>query len=183
MLPSLLREVDRLGFEVFTTGDLNLNLIAQRARVGARGRGELPDLLSVEYRERGAWTSRSWPCSTVPGWSGLERPANPGGVAVLRPGQYRQAYSRGLHKGRPALVQVGPVTIQRDSDHDRIVDPGAVTYDGWFGINIHDDVGLGSEASEGCIVIGVESRNELLELVQRAELRWGGKFTLTLIEV
>lgn len=178
-MPALLREVARLGHAVFDGGDLDLNLVGQRS--ASRRAGELDDLLSVVCRRNGAWVEHAWPCSLDPGRRYLRDPINPRGAAIIAPGQYRRAYELGLHRGRPALVQVGPVTVRRDGDLDETLEPG-VAETGLFGVNIHDDAGVGAEASAGCTVLGRDHLAELLSIVRLAVPLWGPLLTFTVVE-
>lgn len=67
------------------------------------------------------------------------------GMAMLQPGVW--LYGTGLHKGREAFRQCGPVTVLRDGNPD---------YEdtGWFAIDLHDGGGdeddVGTTWSEGC---------------------------------
>lgn len=158
--------------------ELSLNLIGQRS--SERRAGALDDLLSVVWLERGRWCELAWPCSLDPGRFYLARPINPRGTAILAPGQYRDAYALGTHRGRPALVQVGPVTVRRDGDRDELLEPG-VAESGLFGINVHDDAGAGAEASAGCTVLPRAFLDELLELVRRAVPVQGPRLTYTVV--
>jgi hypothetical protein len=55
--------------------------------------------------------------TTDPGVFWLESPMTGRGTAILKQGQYRDAYALGLHRSKtPALVQVKPVTVLIDSD-------------------------------------------------------------------
>lgn len=80
----------------------------------------------------------SWDITTDPGTFWLESPGNKMGTACLALGQYRGAYRYGLHKGKPALVQVKNVKVYRDNDKSKThdMDPNTIT-EGVYGINIH----------------------------------------------
>jgi len=61
-----------------------------------------------------------------------------GGVAVLKPGQYINTWSLGLHRGMyTAWTQVKPVVVYRDADKDGKSEKTEVTQRGLFGINVH----------------------------------------------
>lgn len=141
--PAALREVIAAGYVIFDGGLFDLNLILRR-------REEDPDEIVVCYRSgSGGWTTESFPCSTLPSARYLVDPINPKGTAILAPGQHRGAYSRGLHRGRPSIVQTGKVTVYRDDDRDAIAETeGRPRETGYFGINIHTDRG----GSAGCIL-------------------------------
>src|SRR4029453_17795606 len=75
-----------------------------------------------------------------PGATYTNKPMNPKGCAHLcrldeRGKPYRYVF--GLHKGKPALSQGGPVIVVRDRDRDGNAESGEPRETGWFGINIH----------------------------------------------
>ena len=77
-------------------------------------------------------------CTTNPGTHWLKNLLNPSGCAVLKPGQYVDAYQLGLHQGKyEALVQRKPVTVYRDGDKDDTAEEQGKEDTGLFGINIH----------------------------------------------
>jgi hypothetical protein len=98
------------------------------------------------------------------------RPDGQAGLAQLvettKGGVYR--YQLGIHtpskpNRRPALVQHGPVTINRDgADTTRA---GRIET-GFFGINIHNLIGS-TTGSEGCQTLTPEQMQELLAFVRR----------------
>lgn len=179
MLPALLRRVASLGHRVFE-GEGNPNLIVQRSPEVDAGLED--DLLSLVLFDRGRWVERAWPCSADPGRHFLAHPVHPDGALVLAEGQNRGSHARGLHKGRAALVQVGPIAFRRDYNRNAILDPGgAVLVEAGHGANVHDDAGLGAEASAGCVVAPKAAILELLELLAATEARWGKAITLTVI--
>lgn len=74
--------------------------------------------------------------SVDPGSTYTKRPTNPDGCFHLVNGIYR--YTPGLHRGKPALRQAGPVRGWRDRDRDYIHDVSEKEHDpGYIGINIH----------------------------------------------
>lgn len=181
MYPALLRRVIAAGHRVFTGGAYDLNMIAQRSDVVQSG--SLDDLLSIAYKDhKGVWHTVDIPATCDPGRTFLRKPINPLGTAIIAPGQYPASHRLGSHKGRPALVQNGPVTVRRDNDRDEIIEPGNVLYTGSFGINIHDDAGAGADASAGCIVVSREHIQLILDLVAEQARNGRGKtVTLTVL--
>lgn len=126
-------------------------------------------------------------CTTDPGeyhlLHGLEK-----GTAVLKPGQYVDAYALGKHQGKyPALVQVAPVTVYRDVTKDMTLDYTREET-GMFGINIHRaNPSVTSKQvdkwSAGCTVIASPNDfDELMYLAGRHERSGYGRFTYTLLE-
>jgi hypothetical protein len=176
-LPHPLELVMDRGWLVFTA-PRSANLVA------VRGPGKAGDWDGVLYlawvdTDGAGWTIHAWPCATRPGRVFLERPMNPLGTAVLEPGQYRKSHRQGLHKGRPALVQVGPVTVRRDGDQDALVEPGRQTYNGLFGVNIHDVTSPDHLA--GCIGLSPLHTAHLLRAFSSLTATQGQDVTLTLV--
>lgn len=184
-LDDIRRVMARKGYAFFERGDYNVNIIGIRNSLTVTNKFD--DTLILAYKVSGEWHVDYIPCTTDPGKGPME---NPGvkGRAVLKPGQYRGAFSLGLHKGRQkALVQTGPVTVYRDKNGDRTLD-----YDnpdtGLFGINIHwsstthDSVQV-DNWSEGCQVgTGAEDYNVFINLLTESASRYGKTFTYTLLE-
>ena len=83
--------------------------------------------------------------TTSPSVYFLENPMNSVSAGILKNGQYKDAYSIGLHRNKyQALVQVKPVTVMRDSDRNSYLDFFAPTQTGLFGINIHHGSNAGA---------------------------------------
>ncbi len=61
--------------------------------------------------------------TTTPGEYYLVHPMRPSqGCAMMAPGQYRGAYTRGLHEGKQAIRHHKKVKYYRENDHDRELD-------------------------------------------------------------
>ncbi|MDI7267642.1 MAG: hypothetical protein QME96_06580 [Myxococcota bacterium] len=188
-------ECKRLGYAWFTSGDLNLNVVAVRNLPGRPN--EFDDLLTCSYRAGGVWVVRAWPCTTDPGLYWLRNPGRTAGTAILKPGQYRGSHVVGRHKGAyPALVQDRPVAVYRDANRDEKPDyTGVPVETGMFGINVHAsdddpfdtaDRGAGRPVekwSAGCVVFATSAEyREWWSLVTQAACIYGPRFSLTLLE-
>lgn len=75
------------------------------------------------------------PGTVDPGATWAKRPQNPRGTAHLVPGVW--TYELGLHKGKRAFVQAGPVTVRRDRDRDGRPENTEPLDSGFFGVNGH----------------------------------------------
>ena len=172
-LPPILHHIKQLGHVVFTEGEYNLNMIAIR-------RADRSDDLAVAYKHRGAWRVEWFSATTEPAPKYLENPINRKGCAILALGQYRSSHAFGLHRGRPAVCQVAPVTVHRDNDGDAIPNTKTTpTESGLFGINIHDDRG----GSAGCILTEITTIGHLRRLLEaQAQSGHGKRVTLTVIQ-
>jgi hypothetical protein len=109
------------------------------------------------------------------------------GTAMLKEGQYIDAYKQGLHKGQyTALVQDKPVTTYRDYDRNAVFDFGQKETTGNYGINIHK-AGADSQNvdkwSAGCQVFQKsEDFQEFMQLSDKHKANYGNKYTYTLLD-
>jgi hypothetical protein len=167
----------------------NLNIIGVRNSDGQPNKFD--DAMFVLWRYGGEWNMRRFRITTEPGRAYLgQKMGNTKGTAILKPNQYRGCWSVGKHRNKyTALVQVGPVTVYRDTDKDGKPETDGMKEDtGYFGINIH----RASEAHEsatvdnwsaGCQVFANPIEfDEFMDLVLSAEAIWGNRFTYTLLE-
>jgi hypothetical protein len=177
-LPYPLELAHNAGLPIFTAVK-SPNLIAIR---GPGGPGVWDGLLTLSYRDgvKSGWLTYSWPCATRPGTPFLRSPMNGAGTAILAPGHNPLSHRRGLHKGRPALVQREPVVVYRDNDRDNVVELHGQTVKGLFGINIHDIRHPNDLA--GCIGVSPEHIGELLAAYDRTVAFAGPDISLTLVE-
>lgn len=175
-LPLHLELVRARGLRVFE-GVRSCNLVVVR---GPGNPGEWDGLATVSYRDTASsgWTCYSWPCATRPGVPYLTSPMNPKGGATIEPGQYSLSHRRGLHHGRPALVQVREVAVRRDADRDAVLEPGALDV-GLFGVNVHDVASPSGLA--GCIGLSPVHMAELLDVYDDLAPHQGADVSLTLV--
>ena len=106
--------------------------------IGVRSKANLKnqfdDLIAVINGNSITW----YTCTTNPGTHWLKNLLNPKGAAILRPGQYLDCWSLGMHQGKyKALVQVKPITVYRDNNLNDLAEITAIIETGLFGINIH----------------------------------------------
>ncbi len=108
--------------------------------VGIRSKNSVPDKfddLFYIFENYGIIDGPFW-CTTNPGKHWLNNLLNPRGAALLKPGQYLDAWKVGQHQGKyTALVQAKPVTVYRDKDLDDLAEITDYEETGLFGINIH----------------------------------------------
>ena len=97
------------------------------------------DSIFVFYKDdNNNWIDKEYPATTDTGTYWLKNPMSNLGTAMLKEGQYVDAYKQGYHKGEYlALVQDKPVTTYRDYDRDAIFDIFTKETTGNYGINIH----------------------------------------------
>jgi len=180
---------EELGHVFFDKGAYNLNLYGIRNGYGSVN--EFNDVLGVAYRdEQGNEIVLEHKGTTDPGsWWLRNRMGNPNGTFILAPGQYRDCWSIGKHKGYEALVQVGsPFKGWRDNDQDGQLDPEGKLYRDVTGLNMHttswlkqvDKVGA---YSAGCQVRQyTEAHEHIMKLCRKSADFYGNSFSYTLIE-
>jgi hypothetical protein len=160
-----------------------LNIYAERRRPYKVN--EFNDLLFVSYLQNQHWVEYKFKITTLPGRHWLTTLMNQRGTAILKPGQYLNAYRLGLHKGAPALVQCAPMTVYRDDDLDEDFDLGKQET-GIFGINIHRASAFAhfvNSWSAGCQVFQSEKDFEFfMDLCMARAGLSAGRFNYTLFE-
>lgn len=126
-IDELKQEFKRLGYQF-----LDFHIVGVRSKANLPN--EFDDMIGVVNGDKVFWYTGT----TNPGTHWLKNLMNPKGTALLKPGQYTDAWKLGLHKGEyKALVQCKSITVYRDKDRDAIAEETAVTDTGMFGINIH----------------------------------------------
>jgi hypothetical protein len=189
-LTEIMQAIKQKGYTVYEQ-PFELNIVGIRKNSNISNRFD--DSITVFYKNReGNWQWFSWPATTDPGTYWLKNPDAPKGTAILKSGQYRNAYIIGLHRGKyTALVQRGPnpVTVMRDYNRDNVLDFNTgKEQTGYFGINIHHASVNGTTKtidrySAGCQVFAnISDFNVFMTLVQRHKTLYGNKFTYTLID-
>jgi hypothetical protein len=185
----LIDSLRSLGHKVFT-GDAkphNLNI------VGVRNQDSTPnafdDKMHVFWKFENKWTHKTYQVTTDPGTYYLNNPMNVDGTAIMKEGQYLNAYKFGKHRQKyTALVQAQPVTVIRDFDRDSEHDfDSGLEQTGFFYIHIHHASYSGKSSrvdkwSAGCQVFAdIKEYDEFINLCRIAQSNWGDTFTYTLI--
>lgn len=171
----------------------DLNVIGIRrpaATAWASGRPDVFDdtILWAFTHPKGVGVALKAPVTTDPTRRWLRTPLNPGGCAVLEPGHYPGSHRLGLHRGRAALEQAGPMRIRRDANRNDAIDALGPVIDAPAAtkINIHDAIGAdaGDAASAGCQVFRyTQHLNALLGAVrEQAKAGRGDRISYTLID-
>lgn len=160
--------------------------------VGVRNAQSQPnkfdDSIFVFYKDdKNNWVEKEYPATTDTGMFYLLNPISDLGAAMLKEGQYLNAYKQGLHKGQYlALVQDKPVTTYRDYDRDAIFDVFTKESTGMYGINIHK-AGANSQDvdnwSAGCQVFQKSADfDEFMDMTTKHRNLYSNSFTYTLID-
>lgn len=184
-MKAILRHKD---FEIYTR-PYELNIVGLRSKSVEPNRFD--DEIHVFYKVSTLnWQYHIFRATTDPGTFWLRQPMQPQGTAILSEGQYRGAYSLGLHQGKYlALVQSGRVTIIRDYNRDAVLDfnNGQKTT-GLYGINVHRANAQGvtkavDRNSAGCQVFeNVKDFDLFIGLCQKHKQLYGNHFTYSLID-
>lgn len=165
-LPSLFEKAnEKFGYKINKTGKLNIWIVRRDNYKVDRNTFDDVEVL-FWYRDAGkgriSATFTQLACTSTPGTDNLLKPVNKKGTAILKPGQYPNAWTLGKHQGKyEALVQCGNFTVIRDNNKNDIPGDDPNYYEETattFGINNHRAsqwnilpwVGL---YSAGCVVI------------------------------
>lgn len=137
------------------------------------------------------WAYLVFKITTDPGTYWLKNPMNPQGTAILKTGQYKDAYRIDKHRGKYyALCQRNAkVTVVRDYDRDAVLDfYNGREETGMFGINIHRARKAGEtytidRYSAGCQVFkNANDFNFFMKMCEVHKKLYGNTFTYTLID-
>jgi hypothetical protein len=163
--------------------------------VGIRNTSTTPnkfdDTMYVFWKDdKNLWQGKFYTVTTDPGTYWLKNPMSKLGAAILKEGQYVDAYKIGLHKGEyKALVEQKPVTVIRDYDRNAVLDfNNGKEEKGNFGINIHRAGAKGSSInvdkwSAGCQVFeNADDFANFLTLAEKHSGLYGNNFTYTLVD-
>jgi hypothetical protein len=173
------------GYSFFEKGDYNLNIIGIR-KVSDQIDNLFDDTLFLAYKVEDRFNVQQFDITTQPGAYYMKNPMNKLGTAILVPGQYKGAYTIGLHQGKyEALRQSGLLKVYRDNDRDTTYDYQNITDSVNDGINIHK-AGRASKKidnwSAGCQVLAYSADFDILMgLANRSAKLYSDKFTYTLL--
>ncbi len=187
-LETTLSAMGNKGYRIFRneTG-FDLNIVGIRTKELQANRFD--DFLTIFYRIHGEWLFNVFKCTTDPGAYWLKNPMSGKGTAILKEGQYRNAYRVGKHRGQyEALVQNSPLTVIRDVTRDKKLDlKSGHEETGMFGINIHraskfhESIQV-DKWSAGCQVICDPAQYQFfMKLCRLGRESFGNSFTYTLL--
>ncbi len=188
-LNNIIKSAEKLGYKIDKTPN-KLNIIGVR-NSNATSQEKFDDLIAYfTYDKNGNLVGKVVPGTTDPSTVFLKSPINVKGAAILKSGQYKDAYQIGLHRGKyEALVQTKPVTVIRDDDRNALINYFAPTQTGLYGINIHKSTkGKNNEDiigvdSAGCQVFrNIPDFMDMMRMAQTSRKNHGNSFTYTLID-
>lgn len=176
------------GYKVYDK-PYQLNIIGVRSDATISNRFD--DTLHVIFKnDKNVWERYHYNITTDPGTYWLQHPMQVDGTAILKQGQYVDAYRIGLHRGQyKALVEAKPITVIRDYDRNAVLDfNNGKESTGNYGVNIHRSSIHGvsktvGKWSAGCQVF---EKNEdfihFMSLCEKHRLHHGNRFTYSLID-
>lgn len=179
-----------------TINKLNYKWFYDRPNIiGIRTTLQVPDVfndfLCLVYFDNGKEVLKTYLITTEPGVHYQKKLLNANGCAVMKVGQYENAYSCGFHQNKTdhrALIQTGKITVIRDKDLDGIAGNSGTEDTGYFGVNIHGANKLTktdkiANWSAGCNVFAIwKDKEEFVTICEGFKNITGNKFTLTLIK-
>jgi hypothetical protein len=190
-LQDVVDEVKKLDYEI-DSRPYKLNVVGIRNPNVAVPENYEDNIAYFYYDNNGNLQGKIAEATTTPSVYYLNTPiaGSSGGTAIMKQGQYKNAYAIGMHKGKyEALVQVKPITVIRDDDRNSILNYFGKTYTGLYGVNIHrstasyasqDKIGFDSA---GCQVFRfVDDFNDMMKLAKQSRDKYGNEFTYTLID-
>lgn len=184
----------------YASGNLDLNIVGIRSTTSQSN--SFDDRMIVAYLDKvGQQVLKEYPMTTDPGKPWLLKPLDPGGCAVIVPGQYIDAYMIGIHgRTKPAprqyeaLEQVGMINYVRDNNKDSTIDFSLYAdkkniFPGLLKTNIHRAsqwavTRFVETYSAGCQVLEDPANFEELMAAARASRDFlkKNRFTYTLLE-
>lgn len=188
-LKSIITSAQKKGYTI-DKRPFKLNIIGVR-NSNATSQDKFDDNIAYfYYDDKGKLNGKVVTSTTDPSTHFLNQPMNEGGAAILKSGEYKDAYSIGFHRGKyKALVQTKPVTIIRDNDRNSLINYLAPTTTGLYGINIHkstagkNDPSLIGLDSAGCQVFkNVTDFNDMMKMAEISKDKYGNKFSYILID-
>jgi len=173
------------GYAFFDKGNYNLNIGGIRLETSSN---KFDDVIFVAYKIGDKKVVKYFEATTDPGSHWLKHPMNDDGCFIMKPGQYRGAYTpgpHGKHKYR-ALRQFNPMSGYRDDNKDSIHDMNESSVQtGMFYTNLHHgwNASVVERNSAGCQVVRYKKDlKAILYLVDKAIPLYGPLFTYTLLE-
>lgn len=155
--------------------------------IGTRSKEDKPNAFDDFFYLINGKEMRMYTGTTNPGvyWQNNFDPKKEG-VAVLKPGQYVDCWTIGLHHGEyEAWKQARPVTVYRDADKDGKSEAIGKMDTGMFGINIHHANEKWTSTvidkwSAGCQVMNNPAQHK--EFISLSKATGQKYFTYTLLE-
>lgn len=187
-LQNIIKTAKSKGYNLHTEPE-RLNIIGVRTDNPINQNSFDDKIAFFYYDKEGKLHGKVASATTDPSTHFLNEPISEKGTAILKSGEYINAYSIGLHRGLyPALIQQKPVTVWRDNDRDGFTNIGGTQETGMYGINIHkasikNNTAIIDKDSAGCQVFEhIGDFNEMMRLANISKAKYGNNFTYILID-
>lgn len=188
-LQQIIRTAKKKGYSI-DNRPYKLNLIGVRNSAATSQKYFDDKIAYFYYDNNGKLFGKVCPATTDPSTYWLNQPMNEQGAAILKSGEYTNAWKIGLHKGKyTALVEDKPVTVIRDNDRNSLINYFAPTTTGVYGINIHRaSIGKNNvleigQDSAGCQVFrDLADFNEMMKLAEISKNKYGNSFSYILLD-
>jgi len=195
----VIQVLQKRGYQIYSL-PYKLNLVGIRS--SERKADKFDDMFVVFYTDdNGNLVIKEYDYFTTdPGTSTLVKPVNSKGTAIIAAGQYIDSHAYGLHRGYPALIQIGNITYYRDTNKNNTLE---VEFDEYNmnplgfkmytsnnnGLNIHMasknvvKTSVVGGWSAGCQVFGNKDHYaEFIQLIKQVgRYTYNRKYTYTLI--
>jgi hypothetical protein len=185
----LIRTLKSKGYVVYEK-PYQLNIVGRRTDTTKPN--SFDDWIYIFYKNNdNDWEGWKAKATTDAGTYWLLNPLQSTGTALLKAGQYVDAYAIGKHLGKyDALTQkLKPVVVVRDYNRNNILDfNNGKEESGYFGINLHHADSSGTTTiinkySAGCQVFSnIDDFNKFMDMAYKHKDLYGNIFTYTLID-
>jgi hypothetical protein len=191
-IQDIIQQAKSLGYTIYTQ-PFKLNIIGVRS-ANRTDQSKFDDKIAYfTYDNNGKLIGKIATATTDPSTAWLTSPmksVQDKGTAILKSGEYKDAYKIDLHKKEyEAVVQAKPVTVIRDNDRNALINYLSKTEKGIFGINIHKaSVGKNNEYligkdSAGCQVFQkVADFNDFMLMAKKSRDLHGNVFSYILLD-
>ena len=174
-----------------TNGSNGLNIIGVRHYSATSNKFNDSLIAMWKDLETQTWEFRQYKGTTDPGLHYRLNKMNVKGTAILKEGQYPEAYKIGKHKNYTALQQCGDLTVIRDDNGDENInfDAPLIETGSDFKINIHrsnpsTESTQVDKWSAGCQVFAKKKEwDEFLGICKKAQKQHQELFTYTLLHI
>ena len=185
----LLNTLKSKGYSIYDK-PYQLNIVGRRSDITRPN--SFDDWIYIFYKDNDDdWEGWKAKATTDAGTYWLENPSQSKGTALLKAGQYVDAYQIDRHNGKYFAVtqRLKPVVVIRDYNRNNVLDfNNGREESGMFGINIHRADSNGTTTtinkySAGCQVFAnADDFDKFMDMAYKQKELYGNKFTYTLID-
>jgi hypothetical protein len=139
---TLVNVFNKKNYVVFSDDTKNYNLNVFSVRNSIINTNTFNDVTGIFWKFEGVWNLVKYDSTVDPGYYYLENPMTSVGTKIKKPGQYRGAYSIGLHSGKyDCLKQSKDLDFYLDPDRNKLFNRDETKlFKGNIGANIHSTI-------------------------------------------